>query len=115
MYAPNAPQWPQAARSRFQVTRIAGRDEPDTPFLAVESPDSPSIGTENGRVQEAELADSNQTKSDRRLRSPRRRRHRGRVMVHDLPIVAVLHIGEAVAGRDRFGFTVLRVGERIVA
>lgn len=36
-------------------------------------------------------------------------------MVHDLPIVSVLHIGEAVAGGDRFGLTVLGVGERVVA
>src|SRR5262245_867493 len=30
-------------------------------------------------------------------------------------VVAVLHIGQAVAGRNRFGFTVLGVGERVVA
>jgi hypothetical protein len=37
------------------------------------------------------------------------RRHCGRVMVHDLTIVAVLQVGEAVARGDRFGFAVLRV------
>jgi hypothetical protein len=36
-------------------------------------------------------------------------------MVHDLTIVPVLHISEAVASGDRFGFTVLVVEERIVA
>ena len=36
-------------------------------------------------------------------------------MVHNLTIVAVLHVGEAVAGGDRFSFTVLRVGKRVVA
>src|SRR5262252_4050968 len=41
--------------------------------------------------------------------------HRRRVVVDDLPVVAVLHIGQAVAGRNRFGFTVLGVGERVVA
>src|SRR5215831_17300575 len=41
--------------------------------------------------------------------------HRGRVVVDDFPVVAVLHIGEAVAGRNRFGFPVLGVGERVVA
>src|SRR6516164_1385299 len=41
--------------------------------------------------------------------------HRRRVVVDDLPVVAVLHIGEAVAGRNRFGFTVLGVGERVIA
>src|SRR6516225_6403187 len=41
--------------------------------------------------------------------------HRRRVVVDDFPVVAVLHIGEAVAGRNRFGFTVLGVGERVIA
>src|SRR5262249_44165105 len=41
--------------------------------------------------------------------------HRGRVVVDDFPVVAVLHIGEAVAGRNRFGFPVLGVGERVIA
>jgi hypothetical protein len=36
-------------------------------------------------------------------------------MVHDLTIVAVLHEGEAIAGGNRFSFTVLRVGKRVVA
>src|SRR5262249_6238267 len=49
------------------------------------------------------------------LRSPGRGWHRRRVVVDDLPVVAVLHIGQAVAGRNRFGFTVLGVGERVVA
>src|SRR5262245_20002580 len=39
----------------------------------------------------------------------------GRVVVDDFPVVAVLHIGEAVAGRNRLGFPVFGVGERIVA
>jgi hypothetical protein len=37
------------------------------------------------------------------------------MIVNDLPIAAILHIGEAIAGGDRFGFTVFRVGERVVA
>src|SRR5260370_38339824 len=41
--------------------------------------------------------------------------HRRGVMVDDLPVVAVLHIGEAVAGRNRFGFPVLGIGERVIA
>src|SRR5712664_3057720 len=41
--------------------------------------------------------------------------HRRGVMVDGLPVVAVLHIGEAVAGRNRFGFTVFSVGERVIA
>src|SRR5262247_4107996 len=48
-------------------------------------------------------------------RSPGRGWHRGRVVVDDFPVVAVLHIGEAVAGRNRFGFPVLGVGERVIA
>ena len=36
-------------------------------------------------------------------------------MVDNLPVVAVLHIGEAVAGRNRFGFAVLDVGEGVIA
>src|SRR5215467_8220042 len=41
--------------------------------------------------------------------------HRRRVVVDDFPVVAVLHIGEAVAGRNRFGFTVLGIGESVIA
>src|SRR5262245_51904064 len=48
-------------------------------------------------------------------RSPGRGWHRGRVVIDDFPVVAVLHIGEAVAGRNRFGFPVFGVGERVVA
>src|ERR1700730_17507343 len=40
--------------------------------------------------------------------------HRRGVVVDDFPVVAVLHIGEAVAGRNRFGFAVLGVGERVI-
>src|SRR5215470_2722427 len=40
---------------------------------------------------------------------------RRRVVVDDFPFVAVLHISEAVAGRNRFGFTVLGIGEGVIA
>src|SRR5215203_493074 len=37
------------------------------------------------------------------------------MVVHDHPGLAVLHIREAVAGRQGLGFAVLYVGERVVA
>src|SRR5207245_6370581 len=41
--------------------------------------------------------------------------HRGRVMIHDHPALALLHECEAIACRQRLGFPVLDVRESVVA
>src|SRR5207249_7596782 len=46
---------------------------------------------------------------------PRRGGHRGGVMVHDHPVLAVLYEREAIARGQSLGFAVLDVGERVVA
>src|SRR5207244_8427065 len=46
---------------------------------------------------------------------PRRRRHRRRVMIYDHPVPALLDECEAVSRRQRPGFPVLDVRERVVA